>query len=70
MQYRIVEFWRYCSDHIDICYGPSDIGKTIFLLYVFEYFLTFRKYDKSYNKILIIAVINKAADKLTEKLDD
>jgi hypothetical protein len=42
----------------------------IILLYIFEYLLTFRKYDKSYNKILIIAAINKAADKFTEKLND
>jgi hypothetical protein len=30
----------------------------------------FRKYDESYNKILITAIINKAADELAEKLDD
>ncbi len=42
----------------------------IFLLYVLEYLLTFRKYDKSYNKILITVVFNEAADEFIEKLDD
>jgi len=65
-----MEFWRYCLDHINIYYGPLDIGKTIFLLYIFEYLLTFRKYDKSYNKILIIAALNEAVDEFAEKLDD
>jgi hypothetical protein len=69
IQYRIVKFWCHCPDHINICYGSPDIDKTIFLLYIFEYFFTFRKYDKSYNKILITAAINEAADKFTEKLN-
>jgi hypothetical protein len=70
MQCRIIKFWRYYSSYIDIYYGSSGIGKTIFLLYVFEYLFTFRKHDKSYNKILITAIINEAVDKFTEKLDD
>jgi hypothetical protein len=69
IQYRIIKFWRYYPDHISIYYGFSDIGKTTFLLYIFECFLTFRKHDKSYNKILIIAAINEAADEFIEKLD-
>jgi hypothetical protein len=64
-----MKFWRYYLDYINICYRLSDIGKTIFLLYILKYFLTFRKHDKSYNKILIIAIINEAADKFAEKLD-
>ncbi len=39
-------------------------------MYILKYLLTFRKHDESYNKILITAALNKAADKLTEKLDD
>jgi hypothetical protein len=69
MQCLIIKFWRYYSSYIDIYYGSSGIGKTIFLLYVFEYLFTFRKHDKFYNKILIIAVINEAVDEFIEKLD-
>jgi hypothetical protein len=65
-----VKFWRYYPNHINTYYGSLGIGKTIFLLYIFEYFFTFRKHDEFYNKILIIAAINKAADKLAEKLDN
>jgi hypothetical protein len=70
MQYRIMKFCRYCLDYIDICYGFSGIDKTIFLLYIFEYFFTFRKHDKFYNKILITAAINEVADKFVEKLNN
>jgi hypothetical protein len=69
IQYRIIKFWRHYPNHIDIYYGFSNIGKTIFILYVLKYLLTFCKHDKSYNKILITATINKVVDKFTEKLN-